>query len=50
MGCTRGDGKWKKNESVLFFFFSKDCLIYKKVKFDRYLNEANFTPISLFYT
>lgn len=40
----------KKNESVLFFFFSKDCLIYKKVKFDRYLNEANFTPISLFYT
>lgn len=33
-----------------FFFFSKDCLIYKKVKFDRYLNEANFTPISLFYT
>lgn len=40
----------EKNESVLFFFFSKDCPIYKKVKFDRYLNEANFTPISLFYT
>lgn len=32
MGCTRGDGKWKKWISVIIiiFCFSKDCLIYKK--------------------
>lgn len=39
----------EKNELVLFFFFSKDCLIYKKVKFDRYFNEVNFILILLFY-
>lgn len=30
MGCTWGDGKWKKWISVIYFCFSKDCLIYKK--------------------
>lgn len=31
MGCIRGDGKWKKGISVIYFCFSKDCLIYKKL-------------------